>query len=600
MISALTQHLTLTVFLFGIIYVLLLIRFPQAWLTIILAALPVLDFAPWTGEFFLDEYDLLLLLTIITGFIQRRGHGLLQLQTGWTTTAKVLLSGLGLSALLAGMLGVIPLAPLDVNAFNNYLSPYNALRVLKGVVFAWLLLWLLVADLARDPDQTLRRLTLGFTLGLLGASLAIISERLSFTGLFNFSSGYRVVGLFSGMHTGGAYVEGYLVTALPFVIWWEIQSRHWWFRLAAIVIFFLGCYALLVTYARGGYVAFMLSCLVLFLGLLWRPGFLRSHARSAAVVTLISFGGLLFAYLATPMHQRFHQLTHDRELRLNHWEEILSLMDPRWPAKVFGVGLGRLPAMYAKRTDGPALSEYRFITEQGNNRLQLSGGDPLYYEQVVDVHNNQHYRLKLLARNPSAASQIFLTLCRKWMLYAHQCEWYRVELTPSPGWQSFEFDVYPNQIPELPWYIVRDVKLSIENEQPGTLAEIASVSLTTDRGVELIRNGDFAQGSRNWFFSTDNHLPWHFKNLLLQLYVEQGLVGLLLMVALLIYSGVTLLRRRLEPGYPAALYAAALTGFLTVGLIDSLFDFPRMSMIFYLLLMLIQCRVPRTGSVVVS
>ena len=592
MISALTQHLTLTVFLFGIIYVLLLIRFPQAWLTIILAALPVLDFAPWTGEFFFDEYDLLLSLTIITGLIQRRGHGLLQFQTGWTVTAKFLLIGLGLSALLAGVLGAYPFAAPDVNAFNNYLSPYNAFRVLKGVVFAWLLLLLLATDLAADSSQTLKRLTLGFTLGLLGASLAIILERLSFTGLFNFRSGYRVVGLFSGMHTGGAYVEGYLVTALPFVIWWEIQSRHWLPKLAAILIFVLGCYALLVTYARGGYVAFMLSCLVLFLGLLWRQGFLKSHARSAALVTLISFGGLLFAYSATPMHQRFHQLTHDRELRLNHWQEILGLMDPRWPARVFGVGLGRLPALYANRSHAEALSEYRFVTEQGNNRLQLSGGDPLYYEQVVDVHRGQHYRLNVSARNPTAASQIYLTLCRKWMLYAHQCEWYRVELTPSLDWQTFEFDVHPDQIPELPWYMVRDVKLSIENDQPGSLVEIASVSLKTDQGVELVRNGNFAQGSRDWFFSTDNHLPWHFKNLLLQLYVEQGMVGLLLMVVLLIYSGATLLRRRLELGYPAALYAAALTGFLTVGLIDSLFDFPRMSMIFYLLLMVIQYRAP--------
>lgn len=595
MIFVITQHLALTVALLSIVYVLLLIRFPDAWLTIILAALPILDFAPWTGEFFIDEYDLLLSLTITTILIRRRGDGLPRWQTGWSTSANGLLICLGLSGMVSAVLGAYPFPALDVNAVNNYLSPYNAVRVAKGVGFAWLLMLLLAADLAKQPQKTLARLTLGFTLGILGASLAVIWERLSFTGLLNFDSGYRVVGLFSGMHTGGAYVEGYLVTGLPFVIWWEMQSRHWWLKLVAIVIFLLGCYALLVTYARGGYIAFMLSFLVLFLGLLWRnwSGFIKSHARSAVAVTLISFGGLLFAYMATPMHQRFQQLTYDRSLRLNHWEQILGLMDPRWQVQVFGEGLGRLPAMYAKRAAGDALSEYRFVTNQGHNVLELTGGDPLYYEQVVDVHPHQHYRLKLIARNQTVASELFLSLCRKWMLYAKQCEWYRVDLAPSSDWQTVEFDVRPEQISTLPWYVVPDIKLAIENDQAGSRVDIASVSLQTDGGIELVRNGDFAQGSRDWFFSTDNHLPWHFKNLLLQLYFEQGLVGLMLMSVLLVYSALTLLRRRLEPDYPAALYGAALTAFLTVGLIDSLFDFPRMSMIFYLLLMLIQYRHPQ-------
>ena len=33
------------------------------------------------------------------------------------------------------------LAPLDANAFSNYLSPYNALRVAKGYAWAALIVW---------------------------------------------------------------------------------------------------------------------------------------------------------------------------------------------------------------------------------------------------------------------------------------------------------------------------------------------------------------------------------------------------------------------------------------------------------------------------
>ena len=595
MISATPQSVMFWVFMIGIAYALLLYRFPNSWLTVILALLPILDFAPWTGQFFFDEYDVLLCLTIVTVLLQRRSQFWTRMQTGWSLTSLLLVSGLGFSVLVSALLGAYPFPAIDVNSFNNYLSPYNALRVAKGVVFAYLLLLLLVLDMAHDAHKTLRRLTLGMTLGVLGASLGVVWERLSSTGLFNFDSGYRVVGLFSGMHTGGAYVEGYLVTALPFVIWWEIQSKHWLNKLAAMVIFLLGCYALLVTYARGGYVAFMLSCLVLFSGLLARnwASFKKAHVRSAAIVALISFAWLIFAYQATPMHKRFNQLGYDKSLRVQHWEKIIGIMDQGWPVKLFGQGLGRLPAMYANRATGEQQSEYQFVTEQGKNYLQLTGGDPLYYEQVVDLQPSQTYQIEVVARNKTSASEMYLSICRKWMLYPSQCDWFRINLNPAASWQTYAFNVNLNRIKPAPWYVRPDIKLALENDQDNTTVDIASVSLKGADQRELVRNGDFAQGSRYWFFSTDNHLPWHFKNLLLQLYFEQGVFGLGLMLAALIYSFATLIRRRNEADYPAPLYAAALTGFLLVGVIDSLFDFPRMSMIFYLLLMLIQFRHPR-------
>ncbi len=40
-------------------------RWPRAWLVLVPAALPVLDLSPWTGRFFVDEFDALLAVTVL-------------------------------------------------------------------------------------------------------------------------------------------------------------------------------------------------------------------------------------------------------------------------------------------------------------------------------------------------------------------------------------------------------------------------------------------------------------------------------------------------------------------------------------------------------
>ena len=49
-------------------YFLLLCWRPALWLFVLPALLPVLDLAPWTGWFFFEEIDLLLLLTVACGY----------------------------------------------------------------------------------------------------------------------------------------------------------------------------------------------------------------------------------------------------------------------------------------------------------------------------------------------------------------------------------------------------------------------------------------------------------------------------------------------------------------------------------------------------
>src|SRR3546814_12626643 len=88
--------------------------------------------------------------------------------------------------------GLLPLTPIGDNAFNTYFSPYNALRVAKGLVWALLLLPPLSYALARDRVAALWQLRAGYLFGLSAVVAFALRQRQVFTGLFDFHLPFRV------------------------------------------------------------------------------------------------------------------------------------------------------------------------------------------------------------------------------------------------------------------------------------------------------------------------------------------------------------------------------------------------------------------------
>ncbi|HEY5800078.1 MAG TPA: hypothetical protein VIT92_07650, partial [Burkholderiaceae bacterium] len=98
-------------------YMALLLWKPEAWLVAVPALLPVLDFAPWTGWFFLEELDLLLLATCAAGYWRLAGE---RAPTKLPGVARFALGLFVLCYLISAWRGIMPLAPLDANSFANY------------------------------------------------------------------------------------------------------------------------------------------------------------------------------------------------------------------------------------------------------------------------------------------------------------------------------------------------------------------------------------------------------------------------------------------------------------------------------------------------
>ena len=571
-----------------LLYCAVLWRKPQAWLLLVPAALPVLDLAPWTGRFFVDEFDALLAATLLLRAWRCGPAAHAAAQVAVARRALVLFC---LSAGVAVLVGAWPLPALGLNSLNHYYSPYNGARLAKGLVWALLLWPLLRAALSADEAGTQRRLALGMGLGVLAAALGVGWERLLFTGLFEFDSGYRAVGLFSAMHTGGAYIEAYFALALPFLAWWTWSSRRWRARIAGSAMLAIGSYALLVSYARAGYLAAAIALLVLLLApVLQRRPRARERQTKRAAPWLLA-GLALLAALVTQgdtMQRRYASSAQDFASRVAHWHDALRMMVLTPAGALTGMGLGSYPRTFFLHSSEAVTPTYQALhAEQGDAYLAIAAGDPLYFEQSVRLRPQQRYQLSFRARSTDLDAALAVPICEKWLLYSRNCIWHTFSIGDTAGqWQRFSASVNSAALGAAPRPFERPLKLSMFNPAEGSLVDIDDVSLKDDAQREQLRNGDFGKGMDFWFFSSDNHLPWHLENTWLLIAFEQGLFGLLTFAALVLCA-ITTLTRKLRAGDAfAAPLAAALAAFLVLSLLDSVFDFPRISTMVYAILLL--------------
>jgi VanZ family protein len=569
----------------SLVYWVLLYRMPALWLVMVPAAIPLLDLSPWTGRFFFDEFDALILAT--TAWLGWRGLGILRFDTAGR---RPWLMGLfALSTAIALIIGLSPLQAMDLNAFNSYYSPYNALRVAKGFAWSLLVAPYLMGETDRNFDRTNRLLVTGMVLGVLLGSIPVLWERLAFTGLWNFSDDYRVAGAFSGMHTGGAYVEGYFVTALPFVVWWVIHRRSILEKGLGVVACAMGAYSVMVTFARGGYIALALSLSILALVAWWHGGKPRSRlpwrwVGVTAIVMVLSVLAVLTSR-SSYMTERWSSSAGDAVIRQSHWRDAWVMAGDDLTTRFLGMGLGRYPVTYyLLNSQNVKPAHYRFEREPENTLLVLSAGDALYFEQLITPQAHRRYRLSLSARSDHEMASLSVPVCEKWMLYSARCHWIRFDLGDSKGqWVRLEKDIDMDSIGNQPWPKKRTVKLVLLNQNEQASVAIDDISLKDPGGNDLVRNGSFARGMDHWYFATDNHLPWHVKNLWVHVWFEQGLAGVMLFSVIALRALGSMLGANRNGRFPAPAIVAGLSGFLMVGAVDTLLDVPRVAFLFYLL-----------------
>ena len=582
---------------------------PGLWLFVVPAALPALSFAPWTGWIAFEEFDLLLWAVVAGGCARLAVESRTRSDVssaprgdrGFVVLASVF-GCLGVVALTHGLAAPGSTAPIW---FQGHTEPLNSWRVFKPVLHAALIWPLLRSEISRDAGIAMRRLASGMLVGLTVVTLAVVWERLAYTGLWDFSTPYRTTALFWEMHVGGAAIDAYLALVTPFVAWalWTARSPLRW-SLAAVLAL-LTCYACLTTFSRGLYGAVLGSLLLLVLllrghrlpRLRWRlvAGWALAIAMALEVAAVLGLGSFMRERMASS----------DRDLggRWSHWQSGVGLLEG--PADwAFGIGLGRLPADYAQAVPERSLpGEVRWVPPepgQASGSVSLSGPKKpwrhvgwMTLTQRLDLHPVRPHEVAFDVR-AGVRTDLYFQLCEMHLLYPRHCQWAWMRVSPSAkDGQRVVLPLRGRLLDRGLNWAPRMAVFSVAVLNAGGQAELDNLSLVGPDRVELLTNRDFSAGLAHWFPAAQGYyVPWHIDNLYLELLIERGVFALL---AFLLCMGWTLKRLLDAAGSGSAIapfLTASLCGGWCVGLVSSVMDMPRVA---FLMLLITLCAVEVTA-----
>lgn len=575
-------------------YAALLAWRPQVWLLVVPALIPVLDLSLFTGPLPVQALDLVLLMTVAVVLARHESPPQpLRLppavRAGW-----FLLIG---STLLALLIAWWPWPHLGPIGIAPYLTDWDALRVARGVGWAAILLGLLRLG-PEPPREAVRRwFAPGVLVGLVATLIVVLRERATYPGLLDFDSRYRISGWFTDMQVGGPSIETFLVLALPLALVWFWTRRGWVSGPAAGLLLLGTLYSVAMTYSRGGYAGLALA-LVLLTGL----GLVAAWRSQRAVPWRATIAGglmlVLVISLVPPLlggfaEQRLARVAEGLEARLDHWQLTLALPGAETTSLLVGRGLGRFaPAYRDGHPEGRQPANFAFA----DNRLLLGPGDSVYVNQRVFPDRSKSLRLEVRSRAVTGG-RLGLHLCEKPVRHSFECVSASVATPSGDAWQTFRTELDLQAMDTRPWPLRRGLVLSVAHAGGAGVIEIDAIRLLEPSGRARLRNGDFAEGGRHWYFTTDHLWPWRVENQWLEIFFEQGLLGLLAFVWLTGGAGWVLLRRALWGDALALGSVAGVGGVLVIGVFGTVLFAPAVALLFYLVLLLgVVGSAPASGS----
>src|SRR5439155_13640518 len=279
-------------------------------------------------------------------------------------------------------------------------------------------------------------------------------------------------------------------------------------------LFLLASYALGVTFTRGGYVGYCGALVLMGIAMACRGLRQRNwQLKRLATVAMLAVTGLavMIPILSGSfMEARLAGTQTEATTRMRHWARTIDMMDKDLTTSLFGIGLGSFPRAFLFKYPDAASATFSYAREGGNGFLRLGSGKPLYLDQRVPVVADKSYTLSLDLRSANPEAKVDVTLCEKSVQYSFRCK--ATSLQPraaATSWEHREVKLDSEQVGSGPWPLSRLVARSIANARRGSGVDVDNVRLLDESGRDLIANGDFSDGGSRWFFSADDHLPWH-------------------------------------------------------------------------------------------
>jgi hypothetical protein len=555
----------------------------SAWAFLLPALIPLVDLTPWSGRFFFDEFDICA-TAILSALLWRPASEPADRTPAFDALAMVFLAGLAASYAW-GVAFTLGQASADsLTLYGGYQSPLNALRLAKPLAYALAILGA-AASVGELGEVARRRFARGAAVGLGLLIGHVVVERWRFPGLFDFTSDFRAVGPFATMHTGGAAIDAYVLMAGPLIACCGSGGRRAGRRLAVAGLILGTAYVVLATVTRATLAIAAAQFLVVMFARAWRSKTTAVRGGMAVTAVLLLAAGIASAATAPFWRERAASIAGDWTIRTQHWRDAWAMSGSSMRTRWWGAGTGSFRGAYRSFKHGTGASDFGLVREAGNQQLTLGGSSGIFYGQFVQVAPHTPYTLRLSVRGLTSDSSLSFAMCEKTMLNSYRCVSDSIA-TARPGeWRRREIPIDSGDLAVAPSGFrlgVRPVSLAFFVTGVGAV-ELDDIELVDLHGRDLLRNGNFERGHDHWFFTSDDHLAWHAKNVYLHVLVEHGCVGLAMF---LVTTGLAILRvsRRAWAGDLDALaWCCSLLGVLALGIFDSIINAPRIAIMYFLL-----------------
>tara|TARA_R110002167_G_scaffold196935_3_gene399971 strand:- start:14847 stop:17174 length:2328 start_codon:yes stop_codon:yes gene_type:complete len=337
----------------------------------------------------------------------------------------------------------------------------------------------------------------------------------------------------------------------------------------------------------------VIGALAIFVAALTAQINMRSTAphiyTNTAIIMLSAAVFLIFS--GSRMQTRMDSVGKDFDTRLSHWNEVMHSSDWSYSDIIIGNGTGSFAYNYL--TYDPSLldkvgSFNLTNTDSSSPLLQFGSGIDLAIGQRVTLLPKQDYRISIEAK-AEQDFEISVGFCQRNLLifdrWGTKCTGSRVKINKSEQMNTYHVGFAADKLEANDRTITLPTLLMLQYKKGSGIVEIGSMTLYDQKDNIVNRNPAFERGLDNWFFYQDfEHLAWHIKNIYLSTFYQTGVLGCLLLLAML---GLLIQKNRLiRPENSAILTAttAVIVAYLAFGFFGDPLDSPRVNSYFYMLL----------------
>jgi len=555
-------------------------RYSGAWLVVLPLLYSVGDLYPWTGRMLVTEADLGC-AAMAAVLLWRCGIPVVCREKKWNNFW--LWGPLVFSCAVALAIGWHRLpVPLTGDELSIYGSQSNALRIAKGYLWGFFFAPFVLSESRALPSRN-NLLLSGFRLAAAIVGSVMVWERYVTVGLLNADDPYRATGPIFSCHVGGMQVDAYWALLLPILMIPPSRTKSpvsWISYPAVLLIAYL---AIAATMSRGA-ILVAIGQSILALGILvFEPLFDPAKPNRRLFASMGAAAGILVGVLAMfvsseAMWSRMETMGKDFGNRRSHWQRLCGATQKTAFETMLGDGLGVVPNLIATTYGLPARPAELKQGLAGEAFLQMYPGRAVFVEQLISAKHPGPWHMKVRARSTGSV-RVYYHLCRKTLYRSFECvEGVLSDFDPAmTNSASVVLDIECLQLIKSN-LSAPPITFALSAGGENAPVDIYSIELKDTEGQDLLRNGKFDRGTSFWFFTSDELSTWHSDNVWVQLYLEQGVVGVICF-AWLMFGTLWLLVRSMRASFSFAKVGLAMSilGFLTIGVIGSLVDTPNMT-----------------------